>query len=185
MHRYLFPPSAGVHIISVGDDLEWPLTDDQCPTSREDCPTTQLPDDARRARRRSGDGHRRSSTTTQRCSAPTCLLLSASRTSVVSRLLLRHPHRRWHPSAHRLCQRPLFNGMHPTYGGSAARRQRYAMARPDEDEFGRVRRGGQSSPTLGGLSFRRAFGGEGDLRLDTPVSTDCQFCVHDCVRGCP
>ena len=30
MHRYLFPPSAGVHIISVGDDLEWPLTDDQC-----------------------------------------------------------------------------------------------------------------------------------------------------------
>eukprot|EP01044_Picomonas_judraskeda_P000750 COSAG03_NODE_36_length_17658_cov_56.766900_7_plen_233_part_00 len=41
-----------------------------------------------------------------------------------------------------------FFGMHPTYGGSAARRQRFAMARPNEDEFGRIRRGGQSMSSL-------------------------------------
>ena len=69
MHRYSFSSSAGVHVISAGAAV-----DDYCPTSREDCPTKQLPDDARRARRRSGDGDRRSSTTTQRCSTSTCLL---------------------------------------------------------------------------------------------------------------
>ena len=55
---------------------------------------------------------------------------------------------------------PFFLGMAPTYGGSASRQQRLAMARPNEgqDEFGRVQRGGQSSPTLGGLSLREAFG---------------------------
>ena len=68
MHRYSFSSSARVHVISGA------AVDDYCPTSREDCPTKQLPDDARRARRRSGDGDRRSSTTTQRCSTSTCLL---------------------------------------------------------------------------------------------------------------
>ena len=161
MHRYSFSSSAGVHVISAGAAV-----DDYCPTSREDCPTKQLPDDARRARRRSGDGDRRSSTTTQRCSTSTCLLsfgIADQRCvpGFVTGILLCG-------GILRLSGSPSgsFNGMHPVYGGSAARRQRLAMARPDEDEFGRVRRGGQSSPSLGGLSVRRAPGGQGDPRLE-------------------
>ena len=102
MHRYSFSSSARVHVISAGAAV-----DDYCPTSIEDCPTKQLPDDARRARRRSGDGDRRSSTTTQLFHFNLSFVFRHRGPALCTRLRHRHPPLRRHPPALRQSQRFL------------------------------------------------------------------------------